>query len=67
MKNTNGQWALTTPKKKKTDLKVGWCLGTTAATAQGFPGTRGWLLHKIERKFRWSVGTDQQKKYEKMT
>ena len=62
MKNTNGQWALTIPKNRKTDLKVGCRIGTSTATLQGFPGTRGWPLHKIERKIRWSVGTDHPEK-----
>jgi hypothetical protein len=49
-------------KKKKTDLKVGCCLGPSTATLKGFPGTRGWLLHNIERKIRWSVGYDRRQK-----
>ena len=66
-RKSGGHAALTTPKRKKTDLKVGCCLGTSTSTLQGFPRTRGCSLHKIERKIRWSVGYDHPPNAKKST
>jgi hypothetical protein len=60
---SDGQWALTIPKNRKTDLKVGSDGGTTPSNSPGFPRIQGRCLRKIERKIGWSVGTDHPKKW----
>ena len=53
------------PKRPKNYLRAGCSSNTTFADSQDFPKIQGCSLHKIERKIRWSVGTDQQKSMKK--
>jgi hypothetical protein len=55
------------PKRTKKYLRVGCSSTTTSADSQDFPKIQGCSLHKIERKIRWSVGTDRLKNRKKLT